>query len=348
MITARRRYAHARGYKNFAEFSFAEKGEKSPVKINEFIQTSAAAINARAAKNLKLITKFAKARFNISTLKPWDIDYIIKEMALSCFNHNAPKYKDYFEAEHTITGILDFFSRLFAIKFTKNRYNGDYEDIEKVLRYSVADQKTGRLLGTIELCLFNKYNRRDNSGARRHGYFSDMDGIAAENLTESRLTFNFFRHRNSRRQFFGFQDIATIFHEMGHALEALFRGYYHGGTNEGEEHDLDACEFSSQFTENFAYEFEIIAALSRHWKTGKSLPRKLFQAAANFEQFRNFRYYEYQLKKAAFDLNINRTECKDIDNFTRIMDESGAPEVLFNPFIDRQVFFGLRGLLLHK
>ena len=159
-----------------------------------------------------------------------------------------------------------------------------------------------------------------------------------QTITNARIVFNFSKPAPRQPLFLSFQNTAAIFHEMGHALEALFIGYYRGDAEDYDEHELDTCEFFSQFTENFAYEFELIARISRHWKTGKSLPKRLFQTAVNYACFSSFCYYAYHIKKAAFDLNISRQDTSDIKDFTRAAAQLAAEPISFNPFIDEHVF----------
>ena len=159
LLKARQRYAETQGYENYTAWNFTAKGEKSLPKIKGFLQASAAVINPMVKKNLKLLGKFAQANLNISALKPWDIEYVMSEMAGPYFNYTPAEYEAYFEAKHTITGVLDFFSQFFALKFTPQPPPTD-EAKQTVFGYTVTDKKSGDLLGAIELCLFDKEHSR--------------------------------------------------------------------------------------------------------------------------------------------------------------------------------------------
>ena len=334
LLEARHLYAKSRGYKNYTDYNFSFKSEKDSSKINKFIQNISIEINSVVDKNLKLISDFAKIKFNIAHIKPWDIHYIINLMAFEHFNYSPDDFKYYFESNQTIKRILDFFGYLFSIKFTERANNN-----EGCYTFSVTEQKSGTFLGEIELDLFSQDSKSGNCVTRYSIINRKVKGVCKD-FSNPSISLNYPKEQNQEVQFFDFDNIIGIFHEMGHAIEAMFVFHYHGDEIQDRINDLDACEFLSKFTENFAYEFEIISKISCHWQTKKSLPNNMFAAALDFTRFSNSYDYMFRLKKAFFDLNVNLNSCHAVNDFSRLLmkRENIKNDVFFNPFTDHQIF----------
>jgi oligopeptidase A len=67
----------------------------------------------------------------------------------------------------------------------------------------------------------------------------------------------------------------------------------------------DAVELPSQFHENFAWCFDVLARISGHYETGEALPRELFERLAAARNFQAGLKLLRQLEFALFDLRLH-------------------------------------------
>jgi len=72
-------------------------------------------------------------------------------------------------------------------------------------------------------------------------------------------------------------DVVTLFHEFGHMLHHLLTRVDYPSLAGFNGVPWDAVELPSQFMENFAWCYEVLAQASGHHESGEPLPKELFQ-----------------------------------------------------------------------
>ena len=98
-----------------------------------------------------------------------------------------------------------------------------------------------------------------------------------------------------------FDNVTTLFHEMGHALHGLFSDVTYP-TVAGTSTPRDFAEFPSTFEEDWAIQPEILANYARHHETGEPIPKDLLDKVIKANQFnKGFETLEY-LAAALLDL----------------------------------------------
>jgi thimet oligopeptidase len=98
--------------------------------------------------------------------------------------------------------------------------------------------------------------------------------------------------------------VETLFHEFGHVMhENLSRARFF--SQAGTIVARDFVEAPSQMLENWVWSEEVLARLSRHYKTGDALPqeliRKMLSAKRHMESYFNMR----QMALALFDFRLH-------------------------------------------
>ena len=123
----------------------------------------------------------------------------------------------------------------------------------------------------------------------------------------------------------GFNEVTTLFHEMGHGLHQLLTAIGElpvAGINGVE---WDAVELPSQFMENFCWEWERVQAMTAHVDTGAPLPRELFGKMLAAKNFQAGMFTLRQLEFALFDMELHsRFDPQDdtvLDLLERVRDE---------------------------
>ena len=72
-----------------------------------------------------------------------------------------------------------------------------------------------------------------------------------------------------------FDEVTTMFHEMGHAVHGLFSQVKYPSVA-GTSTARDFVEFPSQVNEDWNIDPAVIANYAKHYKTGEPIPRHCF------------------------------------------------------------------------
>jgi peptidyl-dipeptidase Dcp len=127
----------------------------------------------------------------------------------------------------------------------------------------------------------------------------------------------------------GEDEVSTIFHEFGHALNALFQDQAYRSLSV----PVDFVELPSQIMENWAFEPDVLKMYAKHYKTGAVIPDSLIGKIVKSAKFnQGFATVEY-LSAAMLDMDWHTrtdTGAVDVDAFEKkSMDRIGLiPEII--------------------
>jgi oligopeptidase A len=119
------------------------------------------------------------------------------------------------------------------------------------------------------------------------------------------LNCNFSAPVGDQPALFTHDEVITLFHEFGHGLHHLLTRVEHLGVSGINVIEWDAVELPSQFMENFCWEWDVVAPMTRHVQTGASLPRALFDKMMAAKNFQSGLQTVRQLEFALFDLHLH-------------------------------------------
>jgi oligopeptidase A len=101
-----------------------------------------------------------------------------------------------------------------------------------------------------------------------------------------------------------FQEVNTLFHEFGHALQHMLTTVEEPEASGVNGIEWDAIEIASQFMENWCYDRPTLKGLSRHAETGEPLPDALFDKLVAAKNYRAATAMCRQLFFAAIDMDL--------------------------------------------
>jgi oligopeptidase A len=99
--------------------------------------------------------------------------------------------------------------------------------------------------------------------------------------------------------------VLTLFHEAGHGLHHLLTRVEDLGVSGINGVEWDAVELPSQFMENFCWEWEVLARMTRHADTGAPLPRALYDKMLAAKNFQSGLATLRQIEFALFDMRLH-------------------------------------------
>ena len=104
---------------------------------------------------------------------------------------------------------------------------------------------------------------------------------------------------------FTHDEVITLFHEFGHGLHHLLTQVDYLGVSGIHGVEWDAVELPSQFMENFCWEWDVLRPMTRHFQTGKPLPKSLFDKMLAAKNFQSGMQTVRQIEFSLFDLDLH-------------------------------------------
>ena len=282
IIKLRQEHATLLGYANHAEYQLEENMAKRPDTALDFSLDLARRSLPQAKREMAEMLEFGS---NLLKRIPefHDIGFVSEKMREAKFSVNSEALRQYFPVEKVVGGLFELIETLYGLRFVRNLTTSAWHEDVRV--YDVMDVASNVLKGTLYLDLFKRKHK--NSGAWMSPVQSRHDGGSQARLPVTYIVCNAPKDVGQVATF-DFDEVVTLFHEMGHGLHNLLTEVpeeYFSGLNQVEH---DAVELPSQFMENFCWDYEILKKLTQHVVTGESLPvaefvnlkaSKLFMAA---------------------------------------------------------------------
>jgi peptidyl-dipeptidase Dcp len=191
-------------------------------------------------------------------------------------------------------GVFYTMNRLHGVEF---RERTDLPVFHPDVRVFDVLEKDGAQIG---LFFFDPFRRETKRGGAWMSSFVDQSGLLKEHPVVVN-TLNIPRPAAGEPALVSFDNVTTLFHEMGHGLHGLFSNVTYpsvAGTNT----PRDFVEFPSTFQEDWAIQPEILANYARHYKTGEAIPKELLDKVVKASRFnQGFDTLEY-LSAAILDL----------------------------------------------
>ena len=303
LMVTRAKIANLSGHESYAHMNLSDKLAKSPEAVDSFLTALSADNASRVMQELARI-KEMKVADGISTeIGQWDLVYYRNRLNVDL----RPKCRKpdfmsaYFSLGTVMQGLSRLFNRLYGIRFVPCGTSPGETWSPDVRRLNVLHETDGHV--AILYCdLFERAGKNPNPthftlrcsrliSSSETGNGSDSpqdvnDGMAVSSSINSNEYYQLpilalicdFPHPSdaSVPALLGFQDVKTLFHEMGHAIHSIL-----GRTTlqvvSGTRCPTDFAELPSVLMEYFASDPSVLALFARHWETGATLPYELVE-----------------------------------------------------------------------
>ncbi|NPA27806.1 MAG: M3 family metallopeptidase [Epsilonproteobacteria bacterium] len=292
--------ANLLGFKNYASYALATRDAKSEEDVLNFLYELLDASKEQAKKELKELEEFAKRVDNIDKLMPYDLSYYSEKLKKEKFDFDESKLKPYFEQERVVNGMLELVGELFEVEF-KRVYPKVWHKSVKVYDILEKDKTIARIYFDLEA------RESKRGGAWMHNWQSHyIDKNNNEQLASAFVVANFAPATSTTPSLLRFDDVVTLFHEMGHAIHHLFSKVSERSISGIEGVAWDVVEFPSQFLENFAYESEIIKRFAFHYQTNEPISDELIKKIKATKNFNAALFMLRQIEFSLFDFMLHQ------------------------------------------
>jgi peptidyl-dipeptidase Dcp len=266
------------GYPEYASYAMFDRMVKKPSEAITFMEGMVPALAAKQTEEANELTAAIKAAGGKFTVQPWDWDFYAEKVRKAKYDLDDSEVKPYFEMTRVLEdGVFYAANQIYGIRFVKRTDLPVYQ--ADVTTYTVLD-KDGSELG---LFYFDPFARPNKQGGAWMGNFVEQSRLLGAKPVVYNVL-NIAKAPAGEPQLVSWDDVVTMFHEMGHGLHGLFAAQEYpsiSGTNTAR----DFVEFPSQFNEHFATQPQILGNYARHYKTGQPIPAALM---AKIDRARKF------------------------------------------------------------
>ena len=329
IVRLRKELAQLLDFNNYAEYSLEPKMAETPKQVIDFLNELAARAKPHAERDLKELNDFARAELGMNKLDAWDIPYASEKLRVARYAFSEQEVKEYLPETTVVPGMFKLIETLYGLTITPTEaplWNAD------VRFYSIHD-KSGALIGQFYLDLYARSTKRggawmDDAITRRRTASGLQSPVAYLNC-------NFSAPVGGQPAQFTHDEVITLFHEFGHGLHHLLTRVDYLGVSGIHGVEWDAVELPSQFMENFCWEWDVLRPMTRHFQTGKQLPKSLFDKMLAAKNFQSGMQTVRQIEFSLFDLELHSSLAPDQTALDLVNEVRSRVAVVFPPAYNR-------------
>lgn len=274
------------GCETYAHFKLEKNMAKTPENVIKFLnELWMPAIN-QAKNEANEMQKLIDAEGGKFKLAAWDWWYYSEKVKKEKYALDEEMIRPYFKMENVRKGAFDVASKLYGIKFIKRNDIEVYDSDVEVYEVQEAD---GSLVGILYTDYYPRNGKRAGAWMSYYRGQSNIDGEMIYPLVVN--VGNFTKPTSDKPALLSFDDVNTLFHEFGHALNGLFNRSVYPGSKRS---PVDFVELPSQIMENWASHPDVLKMYARHYQTNEPIPDELIQKIQNSQYFnKGFEQTEY-------------------------------------------------------
>ncbi len=331
IVRLRCEMAQLLGFNNYAEYSLEPKMAESPMQVIDFITQFADRAKPYARQDADEINAYARESLGIARPESWDIAYASEKLRLARFAFSDQEVKQYFPETTVLPGMFKLVETLYGLSIKATEAPTWHPDV----RFFSIHDREHNLVGQFYIDLYARPSKRGGAW---------MDVAITRRRRDNRiqtpvayLNCNFSAPVGGKPALFTHDEVITLFHEFGHGLHHLLTRVDYLGVSGINGVEWDAVELPSQFMENFCWEWEVLAPMTRHVDTAASLPRALFDKMLAAKNFQSGLATVRQIEFSLFDLHLHYDFDPDsAKTALQLLDEVRAQvAVLFPPPYNR-------------
>ena len=268
IISIRASRANLLGYPDHASLILEPRMAKKPenvFKLLDGLWEKSIKVAKDERDELQKLAEKEGAKFKI---EPFDWWYYAEKLRKQKYDLDDIELRPYFRLENVQNGVFAVAGKLYGITFTQ--VDNVPVPNPDALAFEVKESD-GTHLGILYMDYYPRRTKQQGAwcGPYRSHHISDGEVITP--IVSA--VFNFTPPSGDLPSLLSLEEVSTLFHEFGHALDFLFNRSTYNQTNIA----WDFVELPSQLMEHWATEPEVLSMYARHYKTGEQIPGELIQ-----------------------------------------------------------------------
>ncbi|MBP1603800.1 MAG: peptidase, partial [Acidobacteria bacterium] len=265
------------GYKSHADFVLEENMAKTPDKVYALLNQLWAPARAMAIREAADQQALVNASGGAFTLEAADWRYYQEKIKQQRFALDEQALRPYFTLDNVRRGAFYVANRLYGLTVTPRPDLPTYHPEVQAFEVKEAD---GSHLGVFYTDYHPRAGKRVGAWSSTFRSTRTKDGQRVTPVVVN--VCNFSRPAGDEPALLTLEEVGTLFHEFGHALNSLLSKSPYRGLG---GFPRDFVEVPSQIMENWALDPEVLKVYAKHYKTGEVIPVALVEKIKKAEQF---------------------------------------------------------------
>jgi len=264
------------GYKTHADIVLETRMAKTTdnvFKLLDQLWTPALKVAVEERNEMQKIIDREGGKFK---LEPSDWWYYAEKLHKEKYALDDSELRPYFSLDNVRQGAFDVATKLYGITFTPiANIPLPHPDAKA---YEVKEAN-GKHIAVLYMDFFPRASKRQGAWCGAYRGHRWLDG---KEITPVMTTvFNLTPPAGNDPALLSLDDVTTIFHEFGHALQGIFSTNKYNTTYTA----TDIVELPSQIMEHWATEPEVLKMYAKNYKTGEVIPDSLITKITNSAYF---------------------------------------------------------------
>jgi peptidyl-dipeptidase Dcp len=286
ILTLRAEKAKLLGYDTHADRILERRMAKNPEAVYELLEDLWHPSLGVAREEAEAMQEAIAADGFDFKLEPWDWRYYAEKVRNARYDVNEQEVRQYFMIDNVIDGAFYVANRLYGIEFTEVEGVPTYHPEVRTFEVTEAD---GSHVGIFMADYYPRPGKRGGAWSRSIRSQWVQDGVEVRPVVLN--VGNFSRPVGDAPALISLEHVHTLFHELGHGLQALLSNVQYRGSG-GVTRDF--VELPSQIMENWVLEPEVLKVYAKHYQTGEVIPDELVAKIRTAKQFnQGFESVEY-------------------------------------------------------
>jgi peptidyl-dipeptidase Dcp len=312
IVELRASKAELLGYATWAHYQLEPRMAKTPEAALSMLDEMAPKMLARAKQEARELQKVMKADKAKHALEPWDWFYYAEKLRAEKFDLDEDAIRAYLELDRVLKdGVFSTMNQLFGITFEERDDLPVYHP--DVRTFEVFDED-GTSIGLFYADYFAREGKR--GGAWMNAIVGQSTLLRRKPVIVNCL--NIPKPAKGEPALLTFEEVRTMFHEMGHGVHGLFSDATYP-LLAGTAVPRDYVEFPSQFQEDWALDPKILPSYAKHHETGEPISEELLAkllASRGFNKgFDSVEYVAAALLDLEWHLTNGKSEIGDVEAF---------------------------------
>jgi len=326
ILTLRQQKAQLLGFNNYAELSLYTKMAKDSNEVLQFLYELADKSRVYAEQELAELKQFAANKFDMQEVYAWDIAFLSEQLQQQKYSYSNHELKQYFRVDVVLEGLFRLIHNLYKIDFNPV---SDIPTWHTQVQTFALNDKNKQTIGYLYLDLYSR------NGKQPGAWMDSAQGryITTNNsyLPIAYIVCNFTPPQNNAQTLLTFDEVQTLFHEMGHALHHLLTEIEHFSISGINGVEWDAVELPSQFMEYFAWDYDIIRSISCHSTSGEVMPIELFNKVLNSRYYQAGLQMLRQIEFAVYDILLHTQQNYSEFNYLQLLQQVRSKIAVITP-----------------
>ena len=276
IVALRAQRAKLLGYKTHSDLVLEPRMAKNPENVLKLLYNLWGKAVPVAKNEVKEMQKIIDKEGGKFKLEPSDWWYYAEKVRKEKYDLDDNALRPYFMIDNVREGVFNCASRLYGITFKPiTNCPLPHPDAQG---YEVKEAD-GSHLGVLYMDFHPRESKRQGAWCGSYRNYHIVDGKPVAPVVT--LVCNFTPPSGELPALLNLEEVETLFHEFGHALEGLFSK----NTFNTSYIAWDFVELPSQIMEHWATEPELLNVYARHYETGEPIPTELVNKLEKSQYF---------------------------------------------------------------